>query len=74
MSSRPKQSEYQASEQEKALASTSLAEKKYFQEKYLPKLTELRDRSSNENYEGVATGRAQADTMQALSRPSAHPD
>lgn len=70
MSSKPKKSEYQASEQEKALASTSLAEKKYFQEKYLPKLTELRDRSSNENYEGVATGRAQADTMQALSRPS----
>jgi len=48
-----------------------LAEKNYFRQKYLPKLTELRDRSSTEDYSGVATGRAQADTMQALSgRPS----
>lgn len=70
MSSKPKSSEYKASEQEKALASVSLAEKNYFREKYLPKLTQLRDRASTENYEGVATGRAQADTMQALSRPS----
>lgn len=70
MSSKPKSSEYAASEQEKALASVSLAEKNYFREKYLPKLTQLRDRSSTENYESVATGRAQADTMQALSRPS----
>lgn len=69
--SKPKSSEYRASEQEKALASVSLAEKNYFRQKYLPKLTQLRDRASTENYEGVATGRAQADTMQALSaRPS----
>lgn len=69
--SKPKSSEYKASEQEKALASVSLAEKNYFRQKYLPVLTELRDRSSTEDYEGVATGRAQADTMQALSgRPS----
>tara|TARA_B100000900_G_C20573788_1_gene714449 strand:- start:502 stop:1086 length:585 start_codon:yes stop_codon:yes gene_type:complete len=66
--SKPKKTK--ASEQEKALASVSLAEKNYFREKYLPKLKELRDRSSTENYQGVATGRAQADTMQALSRPS----
>ena len=71
MSSKPKAGEYKASEQEKALASVSLAEKNYFREKYLPKLTELRDRSMTEDYSGVATGRAQADTMQALSgRPS----
>ena len=70
MSSKPKSSEYKASAQEKALASVSLAEKNYFRQKYLPKLTQLRDRASTENYESVATGRAQADTMQALSRPS----
>jgi hypothetical protein len=71
MSSKPKSSDYKASEQEKALASVSLAEKNYFREKYLPKLTELRDRSMTEDYSGVATGRAQADTMQALSgRPT----
>lgn len=69
--SKPKSSEYKASEQEKALASVSLAEKNYFRQKYLPKLTQLRDRASTEDYESVATGRAQADTMQALSgRPS----
>jgi hypothetical protein len=68
--SKPKSSEYKASEQEKALASVSLAEKNYFRQKYLPKLRELRDRSMTEDYQGVATGRAQADTMQALSRPS----
>ena len=45
MSSKPKSSEFKASEQEKALASVSLAEKNYFREKYLPKLTELRDKS-----------------------------
>ena len=66
----PKKSEYKASEQEKVLAAVSLADKNYFREKYLPVLTELRDRATMENYEGVATGRAQADTMQALSRPS----
>jgi hypothetical protein len=66
--SKPKKTK--ASEQEKALASVSLAEKNYFRQKYLPKLKELRDRSSTEDYQGVATGRAQADTMQALSRPS----
>ena len=71
MSSKPKGSDFKASEQEKALASVSLAEKNYFRQKYVPKLTELRDRSSTEDYSGVATGRAQADTMQALSgRPS----
>ena len=70
MSSKPKKSEFQASAQEKALASVSLAEKNFFRQNYLPKLTGLRDRANRENYESVATGRAQADTMQALSRPS----
>jgi len=70
MSSKPKKSEFKASAQEKALASVSMAEKNFFRQNYLPKLTGLRDRANTENYESVATGRAQADTMQALSRPS----
>ena len=70
MSSKPKKSEFQASAQEKALASVSMAEKNFFRQNYLPKLTGLRDRATRENYESVATGRAQADTMQALSRPT----
>ena len=70
MGSRPKKPEFKASEQEKALAQVSLAEKNFFRNNYLPKLTQLRDRATRENYESVATGRAQADTMQALSRPN----
>jgi hypothetical protein len=71
MSGGPKKSEFAAGAAEKALASVSLAEKNFFRENYLPKLTQLRDRTNVENYESVATGRAQADTMQALSgRPS----
>jgi len=70
-SSRPSGSDYAASEEEKALASVSLADKTFFRESYLPKLTELRDQSMQQDYQGVAKGRAQADTMQALSsRPS----
>jgi hypothetical protein len=71
MSSKPKGSDYKASEEEKALASVSLADKKFFRENYLPKLTELRDQSAQQDYQGVARGRAQADTMQALtSKPT----
>lgn len=62
---KPKASEYKATDQEKTLASVSLAEKNYFREKYLPKLTELRDRSSTEDYQSVAKGRASADVAQA---------
>ena len=70
-SRRPSASDYAASEEEKALASVSLADKTFFRENYLPKLTELRDQSMQQDYQGVAKGRAQADTMQALSnRPS----
>tara|TARA_R100001510_G_C7598512_1_gene165861 strand:+ start:237 stop:878 length:642 start_codon:yes stop_codon:yes gene_type:complete len=68
---RPSASDYAASEEEKALASVSLADKNFFRESYLPKLTELRDQSMQQDYQGVAKGRAQADTMQALSgKPS----
>jgi len=70
-SRRPSASDYAASEEEKALASVSLADKTFFRENYLPKLTELRDQSMQQDYQGVAKGRAQADTMQALSgKPS----
>ena len=68
---KPSASDYAASEEEKALASVSLADKNFFREHYLPKLTELRDQSMQQDYQGVARGRAQADTMQALSsKPS----
>ena len=71
MSSKPKKQNFQASEQEKALASVSKAEKDYFNQKYGPLLREMRDLSEKEDLGGLARGTAQADTMQALSsRPS----
>ena len=69
--SKPKASEYKASDSEKALASVSLADKKFFREAYLPKLKEMRDMSEKQDYTGVAEGKANADTMQALTdRPT----
>jgi len=69
--SKPKASEYKASESEKALASVSLSDKKFFREAYLPKLKEMRDISEKQDYTGVAEGRGNADTMQALTnRPA----
>ena len=69
--SKPKASEYKASESEKALASVSLADKKFFREAYLPKLKEMRDMSEKQDYTGVAEGKANADTMQSLTdRPT----
>ena len=67
MSSKPKASEYKASEAEKTQASVASAEKKYFNEKYAPLLREMRDQSMNEDLGGVARGVAGADTMQSLT-------
>ena len=69
--SKPKASAYKASESEKATASIGLADKKFFREAYLPKLKEARDTSEKQDYTGVAEGRGNADTMQALTdRPT----
>jgi len=66
----PKKSEYKATEAEKIQAKVAKAEKDYFNEKYSPLLREMRDLSLKENYGGFAAGRAQADTMQTLTKPS----
>jgi hypothetical protein len=67
MSSKPKKQEYQATESEKISASVSKAEKDYFNQTYGPLLREMRDISEKEELGGLARGRAQADTMQALT-------
>ena len=67
MSSKPKKSEYKASEAEKTQASVAQAEKNYFNENYAPLLREMRDQSMQEDLGGVARGVAGADTMQALT-------
>ena len=67
MSSKPKASEYKASEAEKTQASVEKAEKDYFDQTYAPLLREMRDTSMKEDLTGVSRGVASADTMQTLT-------
>ena len=70
MASRPKKSEYQATEAEKIQAKVAKAEADYFQQAYSPLLREMRDISLKENYGDYAAGVAGADVAQALDKPS----
>lgn len=67
MSSKPKQSDYKPSEAEKASASVAKAEYDYFKQKYDPLLQQMRDQSLTEDVQSGLRGRANADTMQALT-------
>jgi hypothetical protein len=64
----PDKSDYEASDQEKASASVAVAENKYFKEKYDPLLRQMRDESLSVDTESTLRGRANADTMQAISK------
>ena len=71
MGSKPKQQDYKASEAEKTSASVAMAEYQNFKKKYDPLLQEMRDKSRTEDVTTTLRGRANADTMQALtSQPS----
>lgn len=70
MSSKPKAADYKPSEAEKASASVAMAEYQYFKQKYDPLLQQMRDKSLTEDVKSNLRGRANADTMQALSGPS----
>ena len=67
--SKPKKSEFKASESEKVNAAVAKADKDYFRQNYLPKQKEFLERSFNQEsgLMSVGEGRAQADTMQALT-------
>jgi hypothetical protein len=67
MSSKPKASEYKATEQEKVSASVSKAEKDYFDQKYRPLLVEMGKQAEQEDIGALAAGRASADVQQALT-------
>ena len=67
MGSKPKQQDYQASDGEKASASVAMAEYTYFKQKYDPLLQKMRDDSLGTNDDKTLRGRANADTMQALT-------
>ena len=71
MGSKPKAQEYDASAGEKASAAVANAEYKYFKEKYDPLLQKMRDESMSTDMDKRLRGRANADTMQALTSGSA---
>lgn len=68
--SKPKSSDYKESEVDKVNAAVAMADKKYFRENYLPKQKEFIERSFKEEsgLMSMGEGRAQADTMQALTQ------
>lgn len=57
----------QPSAEEKANASVGLAEFQNFKRKYDPLLQQMRDRAATEDFSSGLRGRANADTMQALT-------
>jgi len=69
MSSKPKKAKASAAEQ--ASAAVAMAEHKYFKQKYGPLLIKMRDQSRSDDPTQQLRGRANADTMQALSGQNA---
>lgn len=67
MGSKPKKQQYQATEAEKLNASVSLQRKEDFDRKYGQLLKDMRDQSKSDDPTRQLRGRANADTMQALT-------
>ena len=67
MGSGPKKQDYEASDAERASASVAMAEYQNFKKKYDPLLQQMRDQSMTEDVASGLRGRANADTMQALT-------
>jgi hypothetical protein len=63
----PKKSDYKPTEGEKMNAAVAVAEQKRFKEIYDPLLQQMRDESLTQNFSEIARGKANADTMQALT-------
>lgn len=63
----PKQADYKPSAADKANASVAMAEYQFFKQEYDPLLQQMRDKSMSENFSETLRGRANADTMQAIS-------
>lgn len=72
MSKKPKKSDYKPSAADQANASVAMAEYNKFKQMYDPLLRQMRDKSLTKEASAgkVLRGRANADTMQALSTPS----
>ena len=69
MSSQPKRKDYGPSATEQMQASIAKADVDYFASTYDPLLVEMRDKAATEDVASTLRGRAQADTMQALTSP-----
>jgi len=74
MGSKPKKSDYQASEAEKTSAGVAKAERDYFKQKYDPLLQNMRDQSFSDDNRRQLRSRANADTMQALTKGTTFAD
>ena len=71
MGSKPKQQDYAPSQAETDQKTVAKADAAYFKHTYDPLLLEMRDKAASERVAPTLRGRAQADTMQALTgRPS----
>lgn len=70
MGSKPKAADYQPGEDQKALAAVAQAEFNHFKQNYGPLLQEMRDTNLVNKLGSAAEGRANADTMQALTDPN----
>ena len=66
MGSKPKKSEYKATEAEKTSASVAKANYDFFKKNYGPVIEQMRDASKSDDTRRALRGRASADTMQAL--------
>lgn len=71
MNNRPKRSDYAASTEETTLGRIASDQNRYYQQKYAPKLRQAMQSAMRDDFTSARKGRAQADTMQALTnRPS----
>jgi len=68
--SKPKAEDYKPSELEKTQAAVASEEQRYFENTYQPLLERQRDIAAQEKFAPTLKGRAQADTMQALTGQS----
>lgn len=67
MSSGPKQKDYEPSETEKVQAQLAAEEQRYFEETYQPLFLKQMEKAQKSDLTPTFTGRAQADSMQALT-------
>ena len=67
MSSGPKQKDYEPSETEKTQARIAAEEQRYFEQTYQPLFLKQMEESQKRDLTPTFTGRAQADSMQALT-------